>query len=107
VAGNVSSRFAVRSSSRGKGTRGADETETMFVESSRSESLSESATCFPIEADDLRSSAPGGRVDMTVAKRRKRVTRDMDRRIWYLGGARAAIFARRWIFAPTPRTEAI
>jgi hypothetical protein len=57
--------------------------------------------------DDLRSSAPGGRVLITTAKRCKRVVRDAKRRVGYLVGAKAAIFARRCTFASTPRMDAI
>lgn len=42
---------------------------------------------------------------MTAAKRFKRVVRDAGESVVYLGGAKAAIFARRCTFSSTPRTE--
>jgi len=98
--GSVCSRFEVRSSNRGNGTR-----LEMCVESSESESLSDSATCFPAAADEFGPSAPLGRLLMTAAERFKRVVRDAEGSVVYLGGANAAMFARRCTFSSVPRTE--
>jgi hypothetical protein len=42
---------------------------------------------------------------MTAAKRFKRVVRDVEGSVVYLGGAKAAMFARRFTLSSTPRTE--
>lgn len=77
----------------------------MCVDSSESESLSGSATCFPAAADRLDPRAPIGRLLMTAAKRLKRFIREAEGSAAYLGGAKAAMFARRWTFSSTPITE--
>jgi hypothetical protein len=42
---------------------------------------------------------------MTAAKRLKRVIREAEGSVTYLGGAKAAMFARRCTFSSTPRAE--
>jgi hypothetical protein len=77
----------------------------MYFESSSSESLSDSATCFPTAEDELGPSTLLGTLLMTAPKRCKRVSRDVEGSVVYLGGAKAAMFARRCTFSSTPRTE--
>jgi hypothetical protein len=75
------------------------------VGSSESESLSDSATCFPAAVDRLGPRAPFGRLFMTAAKRLKRFIREAEGSVAYLGGAKAAMFARRCTFSSTPRMD--
>jgi len=77
----------------------------MCVDSSESESLSDSATCFPATVDGLGPRAAIGRLLMTAAKRLKRVIREAEGSVAYLGGAKAAMFARRCTFSSVPRAE--
>ena len=77
----------------------------MCGDSSKSESLSDSATCFPTAIDTLGPRAPIGRLLMTAAKRLKRFIREAEGSVAYLGGAKAAKFARRCTFSSTPRME--
>src|SRR5713226_47869 len=77
----------------------------MCVNSSESESPSESATCFPAAIDRLGPRAPIGRLLMTAAKSFKSVMRDAGGSVAYLGGKKAAMFARRCTFSSTLRTE--
>jgi len=77
----------------------------MCVDSSESVSLSDSETCFPVAVERLGLRAPIGRLLMTAAKRLKRVIREAEGSVAYLGGAKAAMFARRCTFSSTPRTE--
>jgi hypothetical protein len=77
----------------------------MCVDSSGSESLSDSAACFPAAVDRLGPRAPIGRLFMTAAKRLKRFVKEVEGSVAYLGGAKAARFARRCTFSSTPRAE--
>jgi hypothetical protein len=77
----------------------------MYLEASESESLSDSATCFPAAADEVGPSKLLGMLLMMAPKRCKRVVRDAEGSLVYLGGAKAAMFARRCTFSSTPRTE--
>lgn len=77
----------------------------MCVDSSESESLSDSATCFPAVVDKLVPRVPIGRLLMTAAKRLKRDIREAEGSVAYLGGAKAAMFAMRCTLSSTPSTE--
>ena len=103
-AGSVCSRFNVRSSNLDNGAKVAFETASS-ARSSESESLSDSATCFPAVTDELGSRALGGRELMTAAERCNRVVRDAGGNVVYLEGTNAAKFASRCTFASSPRSE--
>ena len=109
VDGSVCNRFKVRSSSRGNGTALETDVDPCVRSSeSESESLSAIAICFPLETDeDGGSSAIGGRVLIILAMRCSRAVRDAAGREGYLGGTKAARFARRCTFASTPSSFAI
>lgn len=110
VAGSVCNRFKVRSSSRGKSTEVETEAVACVKSSeseSESESLSDIATCFPLEADDGGSSAPMGSMLISLAMRCNRAVRDAVGSEGYLGGTKAVRFARRCTFASTARAIAI
>ena len=74
---------------------------------SESESLSAIAIRFPLETDDGGSSAIAGRVLIILAMRCSRDVRDAAGSEGYLGGTKAARFARRCTFASTPSSFAI
>ncbi len=73
---------------------------------SESESLSEIATCFPVDTDDTGSSTLAGSALITLAIRCKRAVTDVEGSEGYRGSAKAAIFASRFTFASTPRSVA-